>query len=65
MSKGGIASLKLFLKSTVRHRSSRQAEYTPSTFDIHHSIFAFEKFLTDQTGRSVTNGWTDNQVSES
>jgi hypothetical protein len=29
----------IFLKQTVRHRSSRQAEYIPSTFDIHYSTF--------------------------
>ena len=30
---------------TVRHKSSQRAEYIPSTFDIHYSIFAFSEFL--------------------
>jgi len=54
ISKGGIASGFAFgcdptgrsvvLKKTVRQKSSRQAEYIPSTFDIHYSIFDIRFF---------------------
>jgi hypothetical protein len=50
MSKGGIASLKLFLKS---------AEYIPSTFDIHYSTFAFSKFLLPSDWTLAASGGAD------
>jgi len=33
-----------FLKLIVRPKSSRQAEYIPSTFDIHYSTFDIRFF---------------------
>ena len=36
----------IILKLTVRHKSSRRAEFIPSTFVIHYSIFSFHTFPT-------------------
>jgi hypothetical protein len=42
------------LKQTVRHNSSRQAEYINSMFDVGRSMFI--SFFFDLTGRLLVGG---------
>ncbi len=50
---GEVGFLSLYFKLTVRHKSSRQAEYITSIFDIHYSIFDIRFFTVSFSIRPV------------